>query len=264
MNKTDYELLVNNKVLTDVGMVSTHLAKPELIEELNIDDLISKGFLPQPALNSIIKEQGVFAIDGMSKEEFYALLEKGGEIKLMNDIVLDTEYASIKKNTTLDLNGHTITALTRTTTSGEVSYGLVVFEGAELTINGTGKIETNRGTYSTPIWAYGGKVTINGGEYVNAGSGCDLIYASKTGHIVINDGIFKACFNDHSEPSANNDYNAINVLDADVENCEIHVRGGKFYGFDPANNLSEGPDTNFMDSGFKTVKNGEWYEVVKA
>ena len=45
---------------------------------------------------------------------------------------------------------------------------------------------------------------------------------------------------------------------------EIKVYGGKFYGFNPADNLSEGKNTNFVAKGYKSieVEEGVW-EVVK-
>ena len=42
----------------------------------------------------------------------------------------------------------------------------------------------------------------------------------------------------------------------------ISVEGGKFYKFNPANNLAEGSNTNFVADGFKSEKNGDWYEVI--
>ena len=32
---------------------------------------------------------------------------------------------------------------------------------------------------------------------------------------------------------------------------KITVYGGRFYGFDPANNVSEGPNTNFVAEGYE-------------
>jgi hypothetical protein len=41
----------------------------------------------------------------------------------------------------------------------------------------------------------------------------------------------------------------------------ITVNGGTFIGFNPANNVSEGPNTNFLADGYHVVANGETYTV---
>ena len=101
------------------------------------------------------------------------------------------------------------------------------------------------------VWANGGDVEINGGTFVN-GEGSDLIYVSNTGNIVINDGNFYAGKNTDSV-GTKNPYSALNIKDKDRNNCSIKVKGGTFYGFNPADNVSEGPDTNFVDEGYISV-----------
>lgn len=263
MDKKEFEALVNARMINEVGFVDFYMQNPSEMEKLTVKDLANIGTLSQPQANNFIIENGAASADGMSTEEFFVLLEKGGNIKLLNDIILDTQYASIKTNVNLDLNGHKIIAKTRNTADQTVSYGLVVFTGAELVIDGEGEIICEPAYYSTPIWAFGGKVIINNGVYKNAGKGSDLIYASKTGEIIINNGEFIACKNQFIEPGTQNEYTALNKLDADRNNCDIIVRGGRFYKFDPSNNLSEGPNTNFVDDGYIVVQKGDFYEVVK-
>ena len=41
----------------------------------------------------------------------------------------------------------------------------------------------------------------------------------------------------------------------------ISVTGGKFYRFDPANNVSEGANTNFVAAGYSSVPDNEYYVV---
>ena len=57
----------------------------------------------------------------------------------------------------------------------------------------------------------------------------------------------------------------MNIKDRDRANSSIVVYGGTFYGFDPSNNLSEGPNTNFVAEGYQSVKrDGEdIWDVVK-
>jgi hypothetical protein len=66
-------------------------------------------------------------------------------------------------------------------------------------------------------------------------------------------------------PSPEGDYRfMLNCLDANYGNgtAKIIVKGGRFHNFDPGNNLAEGPGTNFLAPGYKSVQDGEWFEVV--
>ena len=43
------------------------------------------------------------------------------------------------------------------------------------------------------------------------------------------------------------------------------VKGGTFYGFNPANNVSEGKGTNFVADGYESTEvNGEWKVTKKS
>lgn len=145
------------------------------------------------------------------------------------------------------------------------SYGLHVVKGGEIIIEGDGEIEAQEATYSMAVWAQGGKVVISGGTFKNAGDGCDLIYASASGNVEIYGGEFFATENKGGEPGTKNKFSALNVKDRDRANSSIVVYGGTFYGFDPSNNLSEGPNTNFVAEGYQSVKrDGEdIWDVVK-
>lgn len=197
-----------------------------------------------------------------------ALIESfsvGGDVSLNQDIEFYESFASVEGNVTLDLNGKTLSFKSRPNKYGEpTAYGLVVKDGAKLVINGDGALICDAGNENgNVIWAYGGDVEINGGKFENLSACLECIYASKNSEIIINDGEFKAAFNDGSVDAAKNDYNILNKLDADRDKCSIKVRGGRFYRFDPANNLSEGPGTNFVDEGYESIKEGDWYIVRK-
>ena len=51
-------------------------------------------------------------------------------------------------------------------------------------------------------------------------------------------------------PGTRNEYCALNIKDADRKTSSIIVKGGTFYNFNPANNFSEGPNTNFVANGY--------------
>ena len=107
------------------------------------------------------------------------------------------------------------------------------------------------------VWAQGGKVTIDNGKFYNGGDGCDLIYASEGGKIYINGGEFHATERSGEVEGTKNKFSALNIKDKDRGICEIVVRGGTFYGFNPADNVSEEANTNFVDKGYQSVEISE-------
>lgn len=202
-------------------------------------------------------------------EEAYETAKAGETIVVTQDVALSNPLL-VSKNIAVDLNGHTLTAPVFAESNGAVlegdsdSYVFWVKEGATLTINGEGTVAAQNAKYSIAVWAQGGNVVINGGTYTNAGEGADLIYASAGGNVVINGGEFVACPKQAGVDGTLNAYSALNVKDADYRSgaSDIVVYGGKFFQFNPADNASEGAGTNFVAAGYKSVADGEWYNVV--
>ena len=109
----------------------------------------------------------------------------------------------------------------------------------------------------------GAVVNISGGSYSNSGQGCDLIYIGKKGGKVnISDGVFIAT-QKGTEDGTDNEYSALNCQDDayKARNAIFSVTGGKFYKFNPANNVSEGANTNFVAEGYSSYKDGDYYKV---
>lgn len=167
----------------------------------------------------------------------------------------------IEKQLTISLNGKEITAGVWDEDGDTNSYVFWVKNGGTLTINGTGTIKSSDAYYSMAVWADGGTVNINGGEYYNGGDGCDLIYAKNDGIVNISAGLFKATKNTGKEPGTRNEYSALNLSGS--KPGTINVTGGRFYKFDPAYNVSENPRENFVEAGYSSVADGDWYEVKK-
>lgn len=165
----------------------------------------------------------------------------------------------IDKQLTISLNGKEITAGVWDEDGETNSYVFWVKNGGTLTINGTGIIKSSDAYYSMAVWADGGTVNINGGEYYNGGDGCDLIYAKHNGIVNISAGTFKATLNTGTEPGTGNEYSALNLHG--TYPGKIIVTGGSFYKFNPAYNVSENPKQNFVAAGYSSVANGDWYEV---
>lgn len=165
----------------------------------------------------------------------------------------------INKQLTISLNGKEITAGVWYEDGETNSYVFWVKDGGTLTINGTGTIKSSDAYYSMAVWADGGTVNINGGDYSNGGDGCDLIYAKHNGIVNISAGTFKATQNTGTEPGTRNEYSALNLHG--TYPGKIIVTGGSFYKFNPAYNVSENPKQNFVAAGYSSVANGDWYEV---
>ena len=135
-----------------------------------------------------------------------------------------------------------------------------VTKGGSLIINGDGIINgVGKNDYNMAIWADGGNVTINGCKITNKGATAtkdpthfDLVYAKNGGTVIINDGYFEC-----ETPKW-----TLNLNDSNPG--KIIVRGGTFVNFDPSNAATEpGGSYNFVDKGYKVIKNGNLYSVVK-
>lgn len=204
-----------------------------------------------------------------NEKSFLSNISKGGKITLSTPVEL-TNAAVVKGTSSINLNNQTITGGLFSESEGIInkgnsdSYAFWVKEGGDLTIDGEGEVKTQAATYSMAVWAQGGKVIINGGIFSNAGEGSDLIYASNGGKVYIYGGEFHACEKQAGVSGTTNKYSALNIKDSDRGISEIVVYGGKFYGFDPANNTSEGPNTNFVANGYKSVEiETNVWEIIK-
>lgn len=179
------------------------------------------------------------------------------EMSLPSDVVVESKAMTIKAKTTvtMDLNDSNIVA-----TKPSVDT-LIIEDGATLSINGNGVVESAENGDGYPLIA-NGNVTINGGHFISKfdadGLANACIYARGNGHIKIYGGKFEG--HDGSF--------VLNIKDSDRATASIVVYGGEFVEFDPSNNASEGPNTNFVADGYKvehSVENGKnVYKVVKA
>lgn len=264
MDKKEFEALVNARMINEVGFVDFYMQNPSEMEKLTVKDLANIGTLSQPQANNFIIENGAANADGMSTEEFMELVSKGGYVKLVNDI-LDPEMISITNDVTIDLNGYSITKTT-TTKSKKCVLFYVKGSGSKLTITGEGNVNVESGETDIAVWAdEDSEVVIESGNFHGVGNvgGSDLIYA-KDGKILVNGGTFK--LDNMTEAGfAQPQYSLLNVYGGNVNNAKdyIIVTGGKFYRFDPSNNVSEGLNTNFVEDGYIVVQKGDFYEVVK-
>lgn len=204
----------------------------------------------------------------------FANCDQPGDITLEDTVTASLEY-TCGNQVTLNLNGKTLKGEVISDGKSTDSYGLKVTSGT-VTITDSkdnkGTIVAQDSDYSMAVWVTGGTVNIKRGIFKNSGVNCDLIYASDEGTIVISGGYFEAAGSiSGNAPGTKNPYSVLNVRDRDWNNgnAKIIVKGGTFKNFNPANNLSEGKGTNFVDPDFAVVsttdkENGPWVKDDKA
>ena len=230
--------------------------------EVTVTDWDQAGEVEMPGLENVAEAALLQAINNAQAGDTVTLTD---HVALTNSLVID-------KDVTIDLNGKNLTGGLFTESEGAMtagqtdSYVFWVKDGKSLTIEGEGTIVSQAAKYSMAVWAQGGNVVINGGNFYNNGEGSDLIYASAGGKVTINGGKFVACEKQAGVDGTKEERSALNVKDADYKagTSNIVVNGGTFFHFNPANNTSEGPNTNFVADGYKSVYDNAtgYYTVV--
>ena len=183
----------------------------------------------------------------------FEALVNGGEVTLDRDYVIGRPLY-VEAEATLNLNGHTIT----TAFENDETDAIIVHKEGKLTINGEGIIEAVTGTDGYAVIVRdNGELTINGGTFKagvdTEGEANAVVYVRDNGKVFVNGGEF---------PNAAESNYVLNKRDADRATTTIEVRGGRFYKFDPANNLAENPQENFVAEGYLSLKDGDWFEVI--
>ena len=240
--------------------IITNRHHSHFVDDLDIVELGSVIFDTDENKMYIMLEPGVLTeitTKNISVETLEALTEAiatGGKIEVAASIDAPTGFA-ITTDTTIINNGE-ITV--KEDTKGD---GVFTVTNGTLTLNGKGTINgLGKNDWSMAVWAKeNGKVIINDGYFTNIGAESaedsehfDLIYASGNAQIEINGGEFKC-----ETPKW-----TLNIKDKDRATASIIVKGGKFHGFNPANCDVEGPNTNFVVSGYKVVEEDSAFTVM--
>lgn len=222
-------------------------------EDVNFNVIIDERF-DQPDYNVNTNGEQILT-SNMTTEKINELIARGGNFALEGDLDLTAPIVVPSgADVTLNLNGHKIYNTNDIWDTNAYNYELISVIGGNLTINGEGQvIAKENDCYAVDVWA--GNLVINGGEY---SGNISALYVFE-GNAVINDGSFTL-----QQLSNFNDYRyELNLYDANgrAGTASIVVKGGKYYMFDPANNLAEGPNTKFLADGFTTEQDGAWYVV---
>ena len=155
---------------------------------------------------------------------------------------------------TINLNGKSIVNKTQVNTNYTVVFN--VTGKSHLTINGDGEVKALEETsdidgYRMAVWAYDDAVVdINGGYFynkqINPGTS-NLIYVMDNAVVNISGGKFETAMLNAQGTSL-----LLNIYDHDRATAKINVTGGQFVAFNPADCVSEGPNTSFVPSGYKS------------
>jgi hypothetical protein len=184
----------------------------------------------------------------------YLAAAVGGAYTLEADVDLTNEAAPlvVTSNLTLNLNGKNLKGGkvydAATGMTGIDIAAISVDNGATLTIEGEGNIEGS----SYGVYAKNGTLNIKSGNFTAETSAVQVGAAT----VNIEGGTF-------SNTDEDKRY-TINCLDANWKNeiAKVNISGGTFIDFDPANNLAEGPGTDFCADGYTSkLENGKYVIV---
>ena len=226
------------------------------------EDLCAEGFIPTKNADGStygVKAGKYIAQIGDVKYETLAdaiaAAKDGDTVKLLDNVDLTETLIIRDKTITLDLNGKTISNSTDIWNESTYSWSLIsVRDNGDLTIDdtvggGTLKAKEND-CFTLDVYAYDTKnventrLTVNAGNYIG---NISAVYAF-TGKVTINGGHFSI----QQKESGSDPYRlTLNCYDSSYTagRAGFTVNGGTFENFDPRNNLAEGAGTSFVAEG---------------
>ena len=213
------------------------------------------AFADAGAGTSVTEQVGSTAYQKLAKA--IADAKAGDTITLSEDVDVQQTLV-VDKQLTLDLAGHKLYNTNDLWQEDGINWSLISVRGqGDLTITGNGVLDAKKNDcYAVDLQGETAKLTIENGEFIG---NITAIYAH-TGEAVINGGKF--WIRQLNENNVQDGYGlTLNCLDANRKNgtAKIHVTGGTYYKFDPANNCAEGANTNFCAVGYITTQDGDWY-----
>lgn len=241
-NVSDNTLIINSgahikKLVVQKGNV--------IVKDRDIDNRIDE------VINETEYTVTSYITKATTMSEINSGMQIGGITKVENNI--DAKGSGVafgilaSGNVELDLNGKTIKG-------GRTNTGLMFIRGtSNINIVGEGTLENNNETYG--IWVSSANATVNiySGNYI---ANVHCLYA-ENGTINIYGGTFK--LNDENKTFL------LNCLDASYKSgkAKINVYGGKFYGFNPAESMSEpGGPISFVAPGYHVNQLEEEGQIV--
>lgn len=215
--------------LSSDGIQYTQKANSTVYNNLTVSELCVKD-----ASNNITNAQAILLAQAAAN---------GGNVTLTSDAELSSPL-TVTKEVKINLNGKEIKS---------AETAIVADNGAKLTIEGNGKVTGGQGgNYNAVKAAVGSEVIIKNGTYFvgadASGDGNTTIYANG-GKVTIEGGEFK------SDKPYDGKYWVLNQKNTTPNLELITVKGGKFYNFNPAKPQTDDIES-YLAEGYKvTVKN---------
>lgn len=166
----------------------------------------------------------------------------GTDFVITKALIAETNDVTIKGGGELGVSGNSIYE------PGVVSAAICAKNGVTVTFDGYyGTLDAGSEDYAIEV-RNGGKIVVKNGNSNTKFYGAVSAAYAHEGTIEIYAGNFDA--NDTSYGSTY----LLNCADANYVNgtAKILVMGGTYYGFNPANNEAEGPETNFLANGYRS------------
>jgi hypothetical protein len=187
-------------------------------------------------------------------------LFKGGAVTVSEDVDLENQLVSPNVSTVLDMDGKTFSNTEDIWNESTGAWSLVSVQGGNFTVTGNGSfLAKPNDEYALDV-RDGGTLVIENGTF---NGNITAIYVHD-GTLVVKGGTFDIQQLLGGSTNEAKYHLLLNCLDANYSNgtAKITVSGGRFHYFDPGNNSAEGAGTNFLAPGYKSVQDGEWFEVV--
>jgi hypothetical protein len=182
-------------------------------------------------------------------------------IKLTKDIDIRSntmhpkDFFVFERKVTLDLNGYKIYSTNDIFDDASCNRGMLeISKDADVTITGNGKIISNENDAYAIQVTNGGKITILNGEFIGNRSCVSVYYGSAE----IRGGTFsikqKELYQTYDPGSGLQGFGyVIDCYNQHIAHCSIIIKGGDFVNFNPKNNISNGENTNYLDTGYTST-----------
>jgi len=182
---------------------------------------------------------------------------QNGVITLTENVTLSDQWV-VTENTTLNLNGYTISNTTDIWNTSTDDWSLISVQGGTLTINGPGTVKAKENdSYAIDVRNASAACIINGGEFIG---NCSAVYV-KDGTLTVNSGSFAV----QQQATNGNGYGEVlNCFDANYTagTAKVIVNGGIFKGFNPTDAAEPaGDEQSYVASGYEAAAvgaNGEF------
>ena len=263
-----FPVLKNNQVTYDAALENSDMLENGQLKT-GVELTFKARAIQQKGFEDAVAAYKNIPVNVKSTAELNAAIQAGNaDITLTNNIVLDKTTAptadgsnalgfDITQDTTLHLNGYTVTGKEGTRADGLFD----VKNGATLTVYGDENTKMDSSDMNYTFYVADGTLNIYGGNYTGSAGGCIFASGAAECNVNIYDGVFSCS-------KYNGKAFVLNKLDSAKDKCNFTVYGGTFINLDPSNNNNEAPAENQVAKGYKVISetkdNGDiWYTVVK-